>query len=82
MPTPPDVITLRHMYTVEALEAGVVSDEPDATVHAVHMTLHGREALCGAGPIVGGVLRRFADADGLTCLACFAAALPQPRAAG
>lgn len=81
MPAPPGMITLRDMYMVEALEAGVVSDEPGATVHAVHMTLHGREALCGVGPIVGGVLRRFGDVDGHLCLACFAAALPQPRAA-
>jgi hypothetical protein len=67
---------------VEALEAGVLNDEPGATIHAVHMTLHGREALCGAGPIAGGVLRRFGESDdGQICLACFAAALPQPRGA-
>jgi len=81
MPTPLEMITLRHMDMVEALEAGVLSNEPDATVHAVRMTLHGPEALCGAGPIVGGVLRRFGEADRHTCLACFAAALPQARAA-
>ena len=69
------------MDMVEALEAGVLKDEPHATVHAVRMTLHGPEALCGAGPIVGRVLKRFGDADRHTCLACFAAALPQTRAA-
>ena len=67
------------MHTVEALESGVTSEEPQATVHAVHMTLHGPQALCGAGPIVGRVLKRFGDADRQTCLACFAAALPQSR---
>jgi hypothetical protein len=67
------------MDMVDALEAGVLNNEPDAKVHAVHMTLHGPEALCGAGPIIGGVLRRFGDADGHTCLACFAAALPLAR---
>jgi hypothetical protein len=67
------------MYTVEALEAGVVSDDPEATVHAVHMTLRGADALCGAGPIVGRVLKRFGDTDRHTCLACFAAALPEQR---
>ena len=69
------------MHIVEALEAGVLSGDPEATVHAVHMTLQGPEALCGAGPIVGRVLKRFSDADQHTCLACFAAALPEPRAA-
>jgi hypothetical protein len=67
------------MYMVQALEAGVLDDEPGATIHAVHMTLHGAEALCGAGPIAGGVLQRFGEAEGHTCLACFAAALPQTR---
>lgn len=79
MPTSAQMITLGRMYTVEALEAGVLSDDPAATVHAVHMTLHGPEALCGAGPIVGRVLKRFGEADRRTCLACFAAALPQTR---
>jgi len=73
------MITLVGMDTVEALESGVLSDDPQATVHAVHMTLHGPEALCGAGPIVGRVLKRFGEADRQTCLACFAAALPTPR---
>ena len=73
------MITLVGMDTVEALESGVLSDDPQATVHAVHMTLHGPEALCGAGPIVGRVLKRFGDADRHTCLACFAAALPARR---
>ena len=78
---PLEVITLGHMHTVEALESGVTSEDPQATVHAVHMTLHGPEALCGAGPIVGRVLKRFGEADRHTCLACFAAALPQSRSA-
>jgi hypothetical protein len=69
------------MHIVEALEAGVLSGEPEAAIHAVHMTLRGPVALCGAGPIVGRVLRRFGEADRFTCLACFAAALPEPRAA-
>jgi hypothetical protein len=67
------------MHMVQALEAGVLDDGPGATIHAVHMTLHGPEALCGAGPIVGGVLRRFGESEGHTCLACFAAALPRTR---
>lgn len=79
MPEPIERITLARMDTVEALEAGVLSDDPQATVHAVHMTLHGPEALCGAGPIVGRVLKRFGEADRHTCLACFAAALPAPH---
>src|SRR4051794_1765476 len=61
--------------------SGVLSDSPEATVHAVHMTLHGPETLCGAGPIVGRVLKRFGEADRYTCLACFAAALPEARSA-
>lgn len=69
------------MYMVEALEAGVVTSEPDAVVHAVRMTLRGAEAVCGAGPIAGRVLTRFGEADRQKCLVCFAAALDEPRAA-
>lgn len=79
MPSVLSKITLDRMHTVEALESGVLSDEPQATVHAVRTTLHGPEALCGAGPIVGRVLKRFGEAERHTCLACFAAALPQRR---
>jgi len=67
------------MYMVEALEAGVVTLEADAAVHAVRTTLHGRETLCGAGPVVGGVLGRFGEAPEHACLACFAVALDEPR---
>src|SRR5206468_8040437 len=77
MPRAISKITLDCMHTVEALESGVLSDEPHATVHAVRMTLRGPEALCGAGVIVGRVLKRFGEADRHTCLACFASALPQ-----
>jgi hypothetical protein len=77
MPRATSKITLDRMHTVEALESGVLSDEAHATVHAVRITLHGPEALCGAGPIVQRVLKRFGESDRHTCLACFAAALPQ-----
>ena len=74
------------MYIVEALEAGMVLAPGDDRIHAVHRTLSGREALCGAGRIASGRLGRFADldveGDGQVCLACFAAALPTPRKAG
>lgn len=69
------------MYMVEALEAGVLTPEPDATVHAVRMTLHGPEAVCGAGPIARRVLKRFGEGDRLVCLACFAVALDEPHPA-
>jgi hypothetical protein len=69
------------MYLVEALEAGVVTRDADAAVHAVRITLHGPETLCGAGPVVAGVLGRFGEASELACLACFAVALDEPRGA-
>ena len=81
MRVPFEVMTLLVMYMVDALEAGVVLAPGDERIHAVRMTLHGRAALCGAGPIAGGVLGRFADATEHVCLACFAEALPSPRKA-
>lgn len=69
------------MHMVNALEAGVVTAEPDALVHAVRMTLRGADAACGAGPIVGRVLARFGETDRQMCLVCFSTALDEPHAA-
>jgi hypothetical protein len=70
------------MYMVEALEAGLVTQVGDNRVHAVRMTLQGPVALCGAGPIGGGVPGRFADSDHYACYACVAAAMPLQRRPG
>ena len=67
------------MYMVDALEAGMVAGPGDTRVHAVRMTLQGPVALCGAGPIAGGVPGRFADSDHHACYACVAAAMPLQR---
>jgi hypothetical protein len=70
------------MYMVDALEAGVVTEVGDTRVHAVRMTLQGPVALCGAGPIGGGVPGRFAESDHHACYACLAAAMPLQRPTG
>ncbi|HET7531045.1 MAG TPA: hypothetical protein VFJ98_08815 [Mycobacteriales bacterium] len=71
------------MHKIDAFEAGVVTTPGDQRVHAVRVTLRGRQALCGAGPISEGVVGRFTDvtARGHVCLSCFAIAVPLPHLA-
>ncbi|HET7312231.1 MAG TPA: hypothetical protein VFJ17_13000 [Mycobacteriales bacterium] len=64
------------MHLITALEAGVVSAPGDLRIHAIRKTLHGRRAICGAGPILGLVPGRFDDVAEDQCPSCLALAVP------
>ena len=70
------------MQVIAALEAGVVTTANDLRIHAIRKTLHGRRAICGAGPILGLVPGRFDDVDEGVCESCLALAVPDQREAG
>ena len=64
------------MHLIAALEAGVVSTPGDLRIHAIRKTLHGRRAICGAGPILGLVPGRFDEVEEEVCPGCLALAVP------
>jgi hypothetical protein len=70
------------MHAVAALEAGVVTTPGDLRIHAIRKTLHGRKAICGAGPILGLVPGKFDEVQDDVCPDCLALAVPDQRAAG
>jgi hypothetical protein len=70
------------MHALAALEAGVVTTPGDVRIHAIRKTLHGRRAVCGAGPILGLVPGKFDEVDEHACPSCLALAVPNQREAG
>jgi hypothetical protein len=70
------------MHVVAALEAGVVTTPGDIRIHAIRKSLHGRKAVCGAGPILGLVPGRFDEVHEEACPDCLALAVPNQREAG
>jgi hypothetical protein len=70
------------MHAIAALEAGVVTTPGDVRIHAIRKTLHGRRAVCGAGPVHGLVTGKFDEVEEHACPSCLALAVPGQREAG
>ena len=70
------------MHAVAALEAGVVTTPGDLRIHAIRKTLHGRKAVCGAGPILGLVPGKFDEVAEDVCPDCLALSVPSQRDVG
>ncbi len=70
------------MHVIAALEAGVVTARGDLRIHAIRKTLHGRRAICGAGPILGLIPGRFDEVEEEVCPSCVALAESGQREAG
>jgi hypothetical protein len=71
------------MHAIAALEAGVVTTPGDLRIHAIRKTLHVRRAVCGAGPVVLGLVPgRFDEITEGACPTCLALALPEQREVG
>ena len=60
----------------------MVTTPGDLRIHAIRKTLHGRKAVCGAGPILGLVPGKFDEVEEDVCTACLALAVPGQREAG
>jgi hypothetical protein len=70
------------MHAVAAHEAGVVTAPGDLRVHAIRKTLHGRKAVCGAGPVLGLLPGRFDEVEENVCADCLTLAAASQRQAG